>query len=198
MKNFCLLFFVFTILVACSKQTKTMLAKNPILKDYKVGEKWTWKWQSAMNGEVRGEGKDVHEVVDYKGALGLWTGFDTLQLSEHLSHPKSSTPFRDFPLEVGKKWTYASEWTNESGEKGKTSQEAEVISFEKLKVAAGKFMAYKIRYEGFVENYSAGGKGQVVDTYWYCPALKTSIKHVQEGGGDFVYTSELIEYVEAQ
>lgn len=167
---------------------------QPTLNDYKVGEQWTWKWESSVEGEVRGEGKDIREVVDYHGVLGLWNGLDTVQISTILNKEKSSSPFRDWPLRVGKKWKYASEWTNESGEKGKTSQDVEIISFEELHVEVGKFMAYKIKYDGFIENYEAGGKGKVTDTFWYCPELKMNIKHIQDGGNGFLYTSELIKY----
>ncbi len=171
---------------------------QPTLNDYKIGEKWTWKWVSSVDGEVRGEGEDIREVVDYNGVLGLWNGFDTLQISQVLNKEKSSSPFRDWPLEVGKKWKYESEWTNESGEKGITSQDVEIISFEELQVVAGKFMAYKIKYDGFIENYKVGGKGKVTDVFWYCPGLKTNIKHVQQGGNGFLYTSELIGYTSAE
>ena len=171
---------------------------QPTLNDYAVGEKWTWKWESSVDGEVRGKGEDIREVVDYNGILGLWNGFDTLQISQVLNKDKSSAPFRDWPLEVGKKWKYESEWTNESGEKGITSQDVEIIAFEELKVIAGTFMTYKIEYDGFIENYEAGGKGKVKDVFWYCPGLKTNVKHVQQGGNGFLYTSELIGYTGAK
>ena len=171
----------------------------PTLNDYKVGEKWTWKWESSVEGEIRGEGKDIREVVDHNGVLGLWNGFDTIPIAKILNKEKgSSSPFRDWPLTVGKKWKYESEWTNESGEKGKTSQDVEIIAFEELNVVAGKFMAYKIQYDGFIENYEVGGKGKVTDVFWYCPELKTNVKHIQDGGNGFLYTSELIEYTGAK
>ncbi len=171
---------------------------KPTLNDYEIGEKLTLRWTSSVDGEIRGEGNDVREVVYFKGGLGLWNGFDTLKISNILNKKKSDTPFRDWPLEVGKKWKYESEWTNESGEKGITSQDVEILSFEELNLAAGKFMTYKIKYVGYVENYEAGGKGKVTDTFWYSPKLKYNIKHIQESGGGFRYTSELINYTSAK
>ncbi len=191
--NKLVLLIILLIVFSCGNHRSQETGK-PNLNDYSVGEKWTWKWESAVNGEVRGEGKDIQEVVNYKGALALWNGFDTVRISDILNKKTSSTPFRDWPLKVGKKWKYESEWVNESGQKGITSQQAEVVSIEELEVIAGKFMTYKIKYNGFIENYEAGGKGEVTDTFWYCPELKTSIKHIQKGANNFMYTSELIEY----
>lgn len=187
-----LLFIAFS----CGDQRRQE-AYQPKVSDYKVGEKWTWEWKSSVNGEVRGQGKDVQEVVNFKNELGFYfdnTKQDTVKATKVLNRKKSKTPFRDWPLEVGKKWTYENEWVNESGEKGKTSQRAEVISFEEVDVPAGKFKAYKIEYNGFIENYEAGGKGKVTDTFWYCPELKVNIKHIQKGANDFMYSSELVEY----
>ncbi|MEM1259532.1 MAG: hypothetical protein AAGH81_13440 [Bacteroidota bacterium] len=135
-KSIIVLLFLFSCKPAPTNQ--------PTLNDYKVGEKLTFKWRSSVDAETRGEGNDVREVVDFKGGLGLWNGFDTLKIADILNQKKSNTPYRDWPLEVGKKWKYESEWTNESGEKGITSQDVEILSFEELNLTSGKFMAYKI------------------------------------------------------
>ena len=184
------LFLLTVILSFTSCNTST--TNKPTLNDYKIGEKWVWNWKRTVEGEVRAEGKDIQEVVDYNGELGLWNGVDTVRISTILNQEQSSTPFRDWPLYVGKKWKYESEWENNEGTKGKTSQDAEVVSFEELNVAAGKFMAYKIEYKGIVTN-SRGYKGEMSDTWWYSPDLKTYIKHVNNDGYG-VYTNELIDY----
>ena len=165
------------------------------LNDYNIGEKWIWKWSRSVDGLVRAEGEDIQEVVNYNGELGFWNGVDTVKISTTLDQKQSSTPFRDWPLHVGKKWKYLSEWENNEGTKGKTSQDVEVVSFEELNVVAGKFMAYKIEYKGIVTN-SRGFKGEMTDTWWYSPDLKTYIKHVNNDGYG-VYTNELIHYSKA-
>ena len=188
------LFLLTAILIftGCTNST----TNKPTLKDYKVGEKWVWNWKRTVEGEVRAQGKDIQEVVDYHGELGFWNGADTVRISTILDQKQSSTPFRDWPLYVGKKWKYESEWENNEGTKGKTSQDAEVVSFEELHVAAGKFMAYKIEYKGMVTN-SRGYKGKMSDTWWYAPELKTYIKHVNNDGYG-VYTNELTSYSKAR
>lgn len=183
---------VLLFLSACSTST----TDKPTLNDYKIGEKWIWKWSRSIDGEVRAEGEDIQEVVAYDGELGFWNGVDTVRISTILDRKPSSTPFRDWPLYVGKKWKYESEWENNEGTKGKTSQDVEVVSFEELRVVAGKFVAYKIEYKGMVTN-SRGYKGEMTDTWWYSPDLKTYIKHVNNDGYG-VYTNELTFYSKAR
>lgn len=142
------------------------LTNKPKLNDYKIGEKWIWKWSRSVDEEVRAEGEDMQEVVEYNGTLGFWNGVDTVSISSTLEQNQSSTPFRDWPIYVGKKWKYESKWENNEGTKGKTSQDVEVVSWEDVIVKAGKFMAYKIEYSGLVTN-SRGFKGEMSDTWWY-------------------------------
>ncbi|MCB0474789.1 MAG: hypothetical protein KDC69_03890 [Flavobacteriaceae bacterium] len=179
---------VFMLFSACAQSG----TDKPALKDYKTGEKWVWKWSRSVDGTVRAEGEDLQEVVEYRGELGFWNGVDTTLISKTLEKDPGSTPFRDWPLAVGKKWKYVSEWENNEGTKGKTSQDVEVVSFEELQVAAGKFMAYRIEYKGLVTN-SRGFKGEMSDTWWYAPELKTYIKHVNKDGFG-IYTNELTNY----
>lgn len=176
------------ILASCGS-TKT---NEPIVKDYQMGEKWTWKWERKVEGEVRAEGEDIQQVVKYNGTLGLWNGADTLEIPIAANKNQSSTPFRNWPLQVGKKWKYESEWANNEGTTGKTSQDVEVVSFEEMHVEAGKFNAYKIEYKGIVTN-SRGFKGGMTDIWWYSPELKTYIKHINDDGYG-LYTNELTSY----
>ncbi|WP_461630632.1 hypothetical protein [Labilibaculum euxinus] len=180
------------LLVSCSPST----TNKPSLNDYQSGEKWVWNWKRTVEGEVRAQGEDLQEVVDYNGVLGLWNGVDTVRISTTLDQKQSNTPFRSWPLFVGKKWKYESEWENDEGTKGKTSQDVEVVSFEELNVEAGNFMAYKIEYKGMVTN-SRGYKGEMSDMWWYSPELKTYIKHVNNDGYG-VYVNELIHYSKAR
>jgi len=184
------LFLLTAILMFTGCTTST--TDKPTLKDYKIGEKWVWNWKRTIEGKVRAQGEDFRKVVDYHGTLGFWNGNDTVRISKILDQKQSSTPFRSWPIYVGKKWKYESEWENNEGTKGKTSQDAEVVSFEEVKVPAGKFMAYKIEYKGMVTN-SRGFKGKMSDTWWYAPALKTYIKHLNNDGYG-IYTNELTYY----
>lgn len=190
--------YVVAILIfsACATAPKTttndMATEEPTLKDFKIGEKWTWKWQRSVDGEIRAEGNDFQEVVDFNGVLGFYNGNDTLKIATILNQKPSDTPLYDWPLKVGKKWKFEVEWENNEGTKGKTSQDVEVISFNKVTVAAGKFMAYKIVYTGRITN-SRGYNAKIEDIWWYAPIVKKYIKHTQNDG-EGLYINELINY----
>lgn len=181
---------------APTSKTEAITTEKPSLSDYKIGEKWTWLEKSVAGEKIRWEGEDRREVVEFNGTLGFWNGTDTVQVSSTLPQKQSSTPFRDWPLKVGKKWKYESNWTNAEGTAMNTSQEVEVVSYGEVVVLAGRFMAYKIEHKGSFTN-SVGGSGKMNDTYWYAPALKTNINHVQDDGyGSYVF--ELYDYKSGQ
>tara|TARA_R110002167_G_scaffold152197_9_gene346125 strand:+ start:2563 stop:3168 length:606 start_codon:yes stop_codon:yes gene_type:complete len=185
---------------ACTNAQKTKAAdtttEEPTITDFKIGEKWTWKWKRSVEGEIRAEGEDSQEVVAFNDVLGFDNGVDTLKISATLGQKQSDTPFYDWPLKVDKKWKFEVEWENNEGTKGKTSQDVSVISFNEVTVAAGKFMAYKIVYTGRITN-SRGYNAKIEDIWWYAPSVKKYIKHTQNDG-EGLYINELIHYSSAQ
>ena len=189
------IFVYMTILISLSS-CASLTTQQPTVNDFRIGEKWTWKWSRTVEGEVKAEGVDLLEIVGYNGGLGFWNGVDTVQVWDALVQKKSATPFRDWPLKVGKKWKFEDKWENNEGTTGTTSQEVEVVSFGEITVAAGKFMAFKIEYRGTVVN-SRGFNGKMNDDWWYAPALKTYVKHVNDDNYG-LYVNELIDYASAQ
>jgi hypothetical protein len=196
MKKHALLLLVIGLLNACSTapatKTEESLTEKPSLNEYRIGEKWTWLEKSVAGEKIRWEGEERLEVVDFNGSLGLWNGTDTILVSNYFDQESSSTPFRKWPLKVGKKWKYESRWTNAEGTAMITSQDVEVVSYGEVVVLAGRFMAYKIEHTGTFTN-SKSGSGKMNDTYWYAPALKMNIRHTQDDGyGSYVL--ELYDY----
>ena len=182
------------MLGACSEKTKSTPTLQPTLADYKVGEKWVWKYKGVTTeGEVRSDGKDTREIVTMDGVLGMTIGKDTVPVSEIVKPEESETPKYDWPLEVGKKWKYENHWTSQDGTTGSQSQDAEVLSYREETVEAGTFMAYTIKYTGKISN-SRGYSANEEEVWLYAPAVKTFIKLTQTQG-DFLYNEELIEYV---
>jgi len=199
-KHAIVLLMAIMVFNACNKAPKTKTAntatEKPTLEDYKIGEKWAWKWKRSVEGEIRAEGEVSQEVIDFNGDLGFDNGNDTLKIATTLDQKPSETPFYDWPLKKGKKWKYEENWESNDGTKGSTSQDAEVISFEEVLVDAGKFMAYKIEYKGRITT-SRGFDGKMEDVWWYAPALKTFIKHSNDDG-EGLYIKELINYSSVQ
>jgi hypothetical protein len=188
------IFYVIAIITfsACTNVSKPTITEKPTLSDYKVGEKWTWKWERAVGGEIRAEGETAQEVVSFNGELGFLNGVDTVKVLDILDEKPNSTPFNDWPLKVGKKWKFEDRWETNDGTTGSTIQDVEVVSFEEVTVIAGKYMAYKIVYIGRIVN-SRGYDSKMEDTWWFAPAIKTHIKHTQNDG-EGLYTKELISY----
>ncbi|WKV10623.1 hypothetical protein [Marivirga harenae] len=196
MKKYSVIFITMALLYACNtapkEEKESITAQKPSLEDYHIGEQWTWMEKSVAGEKIRWEGQDKREVVAFEGSLGFWNGTDTVLISNTIKEETSNTPFRDWPLEVGKKWTFESKWENAEGTAMITNQEVEVVSYEEVVVLAGRFMAYKIEHKGTFTNTKAGS-GKMNDTYWYAPALKTSIKHAQDDGyGSYMF--ELYDY----
>jgi hypothetical protein len=81
-----------------------------------------------------------------------------------------------FPLEVGKKWRFSDEYTDYSwgGVEGKMDVGAEVVGYEKVRVPAGEFDAFKLKADG--KWVSGGASGGFSRTYWYAPAAREVVK----------------------
>ncbi|MFA6119783.1 MAG: hypothetical protein WCT35_08745 [Sideroxydans sp.] len=93
-----------------------------------------------------------------------------------------------FPLEVGKTWEYQYNFTNKAkAAKGRWKLEATVVAYEKVKVPAGEFDAFKIEYSGFWHNDTKGKSGRLKMTNWYAPAVHTIVRNEFEDGlNDYV------------
>jgi hypothetical protein len=193
MKKQVLILLAAVIFGACNDTTKNSITDQPTIEDYKVGEKWIWKYKGVTTeGEVRSDGKDTREIVSNNGVLGMTIGKDTIPLTDIVKPEQSETPKYDWPLQVGKKWKYENNWTSQDGTTGTQSQNAEVLSYQEETVEAGTFMAYTIEYIGKTTN-SRGYNADEKEVWLYAPAVKNFIKLTQNQG-DFLYVEELIEY----
>tara|TARA_R110002073_G_scaffold128999_3_gene275096 strand:- start:53615 stop:54235 length:621 start_codon:yes stop_codon:yes gene_type:complete len=188
-----LLYIVALVMMSSCFKQHEKVTNRPKLKDFTIGEKWTWKYKGVSGeGEVRSEGVDVKEIVNLNGELGMTVENDTILISDILKPIKSKTPRYKWPLEVGKKWKYERDFTSAVGVKGIWSQDVEVLSFKEVTVEAGTFMAYTIEYKGAITN-SKGLNAKTDDVWVYAPEIKNFIKmtQIQEG---FSYSEELIKY----
>ncbi len=181
-------------LSSCKSNEKAVAAKKPVITDYSMGEKWVWKYKGVSGeGEIRSNGTDTKTIVDFKGELGMTAGNDTILVSDIVKPSTSKTPRFHWPLKVGKKWVYESEFESADGStKGKFIQDAEVISYKEVTVEGGTFMAYTIEYKGKITN-NRGLNARTDDVWVYAPEIKNFIYMTQIQDG-FSYTEELIEY----
>lgn len=102
-----------------------------------------------------------------------------------------------FPLEVGKKWAFSSEYVQKDVDyKGRLDMNVTVVGREKVRVAAGEFDAFKLEAKGKsgVEGASGAGSIDVARTYWYAPAARTIVKQETRNPTRGSETIELVSY----
>ena len=81
----------------------------------------------------------------------------------------------NFPLEVGKKWSFDDDFVNYATQgQGRFNVTAEVVGYEELVVLAGKFEAFKLEAKGSWLVH--GNSGETAWTYWYAPAARAVVK----------------------
>ncbi len=182
-----------TLISACSIIETVNRAPQPSVSDYQVGEKWVWKYKGVTDqGDVRADGLDTKQVINDNGILKISDGNNHIAVSKMLKAMQKPKPRYKWPLSAGKRWMYEEIWKSQDGTSGKTSQNVEVISYQKQTVAAGTFMAYTIHYKGNMTN-SRGYSAETEEIILYAPKVKNFIKLTQKQG-DYYYVEELIEY----
>ena len=82
----------------------------------------------------------------------------------------------DFPLAVGKRWSYSSDWKfKPKNSSGGIDVEVEVVAYEKIRVPAGDFDAFKLSAVERLRGQSPIGSvyaGETTRTYWYAPSVR--------------------------
>lgn len=99
-----------------------------------------------------------------------------------------------FPLEVGKKWDYKFAYVSKvTARKFRDQLDANVVAYEKVKVAAGEFDAFKIEYKGYRNNDTSGGGVRLKMTTWYAPAARCAVK-IEFDDGFENWVRQLVEF----
>lgn len=110
------------------------------------------------------------------------------------SNPKTLS----FPLQIGKRWRYASDWVfKPKGSTGSTAVEVTVLAHERIRIPAGEFAAFKLLAKGSLSGTSPGGSfyaGETTTTYWYAPEARAIVKSVHHNPYQGTSTVELVEF----
>jgi len=145
---------------------------------WNIGDKWTYKrvtggvWTHNVS-----DSKENLFILDTPGVENIRAyAYDkkTLNLVFRVDKDgrrveNTDDPFKNlynFPLVIGKKWTYTTPWRNFN-----IQNDLQVEGVEEVKTVAGKFMAYKIYYK---QRVSLSQTGWV--RYWYSPEAKFWVK----------------------
>ena len=112
---------------------------------------------------------------------------------------KNSNPMAlSFPLEIGKKWHFATEWMfKATGSNGTSNVNVDVVGYEKVTVPAGDFDAFKLVSRASMRGISPKGsriEADAVSTYWYAPAARAVVKSITHNPYIGVSTVELVKY----
>lgn len=166
------------------------IAQMPVPEAFKPGDQWVWR--QIDNRTKMEEGKPSRTVVLDDGIVYFSYGNSRAKISDGLMGRPATQQWRQWPLEVGKKWTHNEDWQRADGVTGNTQAQVEVTAYEAVEVPAGKFMAFKIEHKGFFTN-SRGNRGQQVDTFWYAPEALADVKLIRNDGYN-MYTRELVSY----
>lgn len=168
-------------------------ADLPVPGDFVVGETWSWHRVDALTKLE--ESRTQRTVVKSDTGLQFSSDGKTYAIASRMvdgPYEPSSTPWRSWPLTLGKRWSFESTWVRGDGVRGKTEQKAEVVAYEEVTVPAGRFMAFRIEHRGYYSN-SSGRNGTQDDTYWYVPEVKADVKH-ERRSGRLLWTEELTGY----
>lgn len=104
---------------------------------------------------------------------------------------KPRSPTLDFPLALGKKWNGQYEgYRADTGATWKSTVSCEAKSFERVKVSAGEFDAYRIDCADAWESFPFRGVSD--SSVWYAPKPGTVVKSVNPTQSAFDY--ELAAY----
>lgn len=103
-----------------------------------------------------------------------------------------------FPLEVGKRWRYTSDWVfKEKRSSGRSIVDVEVVAYERVSVPAGDFDAFRLVARASLQGTSgirSRIEGDTVTTYWYAPVARAIVKSVYRNPYLGASTVELVDF----
>jgi len=152
--------------------------------EVKVGDRWrfavyytapsttpnrTWVITSVAPGRIEG--------TENGDPLALTHELNVLESPQQAySNPLALS----FPLTVGKRWQYATDWLfKPKGSKGSSVIDVTVMGYEKITLPAGQFDAFKLSSTASLRGVSPINSqyaGEVTTMYWYAPAARAIVK----------------------
>ena len=135
------------------------LAQKADRPSVKVGDQWQFVMYYGIPSTKPNRAWVITSVTP-TGIEGTENG-EPLMLTQELNvlesprHKDSNPQALSFPLEVGKRWRYASDWVfKPKGSNGSTVVDVAVVGHEKLRVPAGEFDAFKLAAKGSLHGVS--------------------------------------------
>jgi hypothetical protein len=121
-----------------------------------------------------------------------------LNVLESPRHKESNPRGLSFPLEVGKRWRYESEWLFKAkGSKGRSVVDVAVVAFEPVSTPAGEFEAFRLVATGKLSGNSPINSrydAETSATYWYAPEARAVVRSVYHNPYLGTSTVELADF----
>ncbi len=161
-------------------------AQSASKPDVRVGDRWQFSAYFSVPSDVPNRTWEVTAITS-AGIEGTEDGLPLLLTHELnvIDSPRtreSNPRLLSFPLSVGKRWRFASDWEfKPKRSKGTYLVNVEVVSFEQVSVPAGDFDAFKLTAREALSGTSPIGTnyaGEATRTYWYAPAARAVVKSV--------------------
>jgi len=159
------------------------VADRPVTR---VGDQWRFAAYYSVPSTTPNRTWQITAVTP-EGMEGTENG-EPLRLTQELNvlespRGKESNPrLLAFPLAVGKKWQFESDWEfKPKNSRGKYAVRVVVAAYEKVSVPAGSFDAFKLTAREALSGTSPIGSkysGEATRTYWYAPAARAIVKSV--------------------
>lgn len=174
------------VLLSTPALAQAPMAQRPVVK---VGEVSTYRNEDKTERKVSEVTMTVAEVlseaIKFKFAVGPENRVGEIGYTADLNPLGSITSGAQFepaaqllvfPMAVGKEWKQNYGMKAQNGATSKVDTENKVIAWEKIKVPAGEFEAYRIEGKGWMNGVSWQGSRRIVQTNWYSPEVGRMVK----------------------
>ena len=178
------------------------LAQKAERPEVKVGDRWQFVRYYSVASTKPNLTWEINSVTETE-ILATENG-EPLRMTPDLNvvdspERKQSTPKAlSFPLEVGKRWQYATDWLfKPKGSRGSLVVDVEVVAHERIAVPAGEFEAFKLISKGSLSGTSPINSqydAVITTTYWYAAAPRAIVKSVTHNPYLAESTVELVAY----
>ncbi|HET9702066.1 MAG TPA: hypothetical protein VFP70_14190 [Burkholderiales bacterium] len=154
--------------------------------DIRVGDQWQFAVYDTVPNRVPSRTWIVTAVTP-SGIVGTENGAPLrltpdLNLLDSPRQSETNPGLLRFPLEVGKRWNYVSQWTFKlKGSTGTIAMAVEVQARERVSVPAGEFDAFRLFARGSLGGTSPANSvyaSETTTTYWYAPEARAIVKSV--------------------
>ncbi len=199
-------YLVLVVVLALAVVTGPVYAQKADRPEVKVGDRWQfviYTGPATSTTRVKSDRLWVVTSVNLAGIEGTENG-KPLALTRDLNtieSPRGTDTGRrvlSFPLEVGQKWEYIDDYVIYDPHfgtlNGRFNGSVEVVGYEKVRVPAGEFDAFKLELKGKWLSPQAPGPGETSFTYWYAPAARAVVKSEEKSSYMPPVAVELTEF----